>query len=457
MTGTSKETDRLVSRKPASFLSMMLTSLCYTIIFAVIGLIGLIIFFLYTRLGFGQLFPAQPFDTMAPLLPSSVLEIIATLPTPPGNLAVSSYGMVFFNFHPEYDPAPTKIARIVDQQSGDWKPYPSLAFQSQLITCLSMRIDHLDRLWLLDFAQHGLKGSPRLLAFDVSDPDKLSDTPLHDHVFPADVAGIGSMLNDFQVDQDGKFVYIVDTSIVAMTPALVIYDINARRSHRIIDSHPALFGTSTFLNVAGTKIKFGPFGLNINVDSVALSRDGNQLFMGAVTSNNLYSISTSHIHYFINRKTAIGGATKEMKDALHASVVRASSSKPVTDGLSSDLKGNIWLTAFEKSALAIASANPVGKFGGNFVGAEAFHIQKVVEDADLLRWPDGLSFGPDGLYITNSALHYKFGNILNTNKQKNASDEGKTFEELYGPFHILRIHAKHLKEISGEEMPPAGH
>jgi hypothetical protein len=132
-----------------------------------------------------------------------------------------------------------------------------------------------------------------------------------------------------------------------------------------------------------------------------------------------------------------------------------SSEKPVTDGLSSDGGGNLWLTGIEHSALFLALPSPPSPptspwpfFGAKFAQpAEAFKIVKVVQSERLLRWPDGLSFGPDGsLYITSSALQYQFLN-------KKMTD--------YAPFHILKIPAKYMKnkELYGGRgfvQPPSG-
>ena len=63
------------------------------------------------------------------------------------------------------------------------------------------------------------------------------------------------------------------------------------------------------------------------------------------------------------------------------------------------------------------------------LGKLSMRLKKVVESKDLLRWPDGFSFGPDGLYITNSALHLKMANLLG----------GPKHMEQFRPFHILRL------------------
>ena len=106
--------------------------------------------------------------TAAPRLPGSALEKVADLDHPPGNIAVSSGGRVFFSLHPDGQP-PLKVAELVD---GKPVPYPSEEFQHErsgepfFQTVLSLRIDRQGRLWTLDHADYAL-GQPRLLAFDL--------------------------------------------------------------------------------------------------------------------------------------------------------------------------------------------------------------------------------------------------------------------------------------------------
>jgi sugar lactone lactonase YvrE len=65
--------------------------------------------------------------------------------------------------------------------------------------------------------------------------------------------------------------------------------------------------------------------------------------------------------------------------------------KTISDGLTTDDAGRIYMTDPEHSAIHVI--RPDGS------------LETLVRDARL-RWPDGLSFGPDGwLYVTCSALH----------------------------------------------------
>src|SRR5213083_1224992 len=90
--------------------------------------------------------------TTAPALPVSALEVVADLDYPPGNIAVSSTGRVFFTLHPNGDP-PIKLVELV---GGKPVPYPDEASQTtRFDSPLAVRIDRQGRLWTLDFAATG--------------------------------------------------------------------------------------------------------------------------------------------------------------------------------------------------------------------------------------------------------------------------------------------------------------
>jgi sugar lactone lactonase YvrE len=404
------------------------------------------IYVLLTRLGIGALFPLQAeFTNANALLEPSAVEVVAELPLPPRNIAVSSSGRIFFNFHPEFGPTDVKIAELKTKTT--YRAFPNEEFQSRIVSCLSMRIDRQDRLWLLDFSHHGIAGNPILYAFALKKNDALvKEIPIGKHL-----AGFGSMLNDFQVDPSGEFIYIVDTSIVATTPSLIVYSLKDEFGYRILSSHPSMYGMSTILRVQTTKVQYGPLGLTINADSIALDRSGSKLYYGALTGDRLYSISTSHLLHYL--RTA--NESLEDQQVLDAQMPHRVSlvlpEKPVTDGISTDAAGNIYLTALEHGAIAVAVPQKAKSQNGLPAFAteqQVFTLHKLVQNDELLRWPDGISFGPDGMYVTNSALHLKFA--------------GRDHHQ-HAPFHIVKISTKNLKKALGQApgasfaMPPAGH
>lgn len=323
---------------------------------------------IWLRYGGGEHFPDR---SGAPELPASTLEVVANLDLPPGNIAVSASGRVFFSFHPEAKP-PVNVAELVDGKPVQYPPQLPDGLQYQSV--LSLRVDQQNRLWVLDNANHGT-GTPRLLAFDLT-TNKL----VHRHDFASDIAGIGSHLNDFQVRADGNMIYIAEASIFAKNPALVIYDVEKQIARRVLEGHDSVVADYFTPVVQGRRmLMLGIFAIRPGVDSIALSRDGEWLYFAPVTDDKLWRIR------------------RELLDdpALDAATLAQSAQpyfpKTMSDGITTDDAGNVYLSDADNSAIVLLT--PQGQ------------LRTLLKD-DKLRWPDGFSFGPDGwLYVTCSALH----------------------------------------------------
>jgi sugar lactone lactonase YvrE len=107
-----------------------------------------------------------------------------------------------------------------------------------------------------------------------------------------------------------------------------------------------MYGQSSFLDISGTVLKIGPFGIKINVDSIALSRDGKALYYGALTGNKLFCIDTTHILSYINAVNHNGNITSPL-NALEMNIHTTLHGKPATDGITIDDFDNIHMTAIE--------------------------------------------------------------------------------------------------------------
>jgi sugar lactone lactonase YvrE len=339
------------------------------IVAAIFGLIAVLVLGFWVRYGGGEHFEDRTTD---PELSASTLEVVANLDWPPGNIAVSEEGRVFFSFHPEAGP-PVQVAELV---SGEPVPYPAqlpeeLAYQS----VLSLRIDRQGRLWVLDNANHGT-GTPRLLAFDLA-----TGEVAYRFDFPPEIAGLGSHLNDFQVSPDGRRIYIAEASIFGKTPALVVHDVESSESRRLLEGHESVTPEHYVPVVQGREmIVFGIFAIRPGVDSIALDRRGEWLYFAPVTSNHMYRV-----------RRAILDDTSLSPDELAARVERFAV-KTMSDGITTDMHDNVYLSDPDESAIVLLQ--PDGS------------LRTLLKDP-LLRWPDGFSFGPDGwLYVTCSALHH---------------------------------------------------
>lgn len=335
----------------------------------VIGVVAVLLV-VSIKLRYGMGGAAFPDRTTAPLLPDSALEVVAELPTPPGNIAVSASGRVFISLHPEAHPT-IKIAELVN---GQMQPFPDAAFQSQFRDVLGVRLDAQNRFWTLDTGSHGSHAG-RLIAFNIE-----TRQIEQDFQFPREIAGLGSHLNDFNVSADGKTVYIADASIFGKHPALIVYDVATRTARRLLSDHPSVTADDAIPVVQGRRmLALGVFGIRPGVDSIALSRDGVWLYYAPVNKDKLYRIATANL------------LDVNLDAAQLAGQIEPYAEKTMSDGITTDTAGNVYLTNPEQSAIMRLTPE---------------RTLETLLKTERLRWPDGFSFGPDGwLYVTCSSLH----------------------------------------------------
>ncbi|HEU4886357.1 MAG TPA: L-dopachrome tautomerase-related protein, partial [Thermoanaerobaculia bacterium] len=309
------------------------------------------------RVRYGGATMPFPERTSAPLLGSDAIEIVAALEEPPGNIAVAPDGRVFFTYHPEARPE----LHLLQLVNGKPVPYPDLEWQKRLVTPLSVRIDRQGRLWVLDIGFHGIR-QPRLVAFDLK-----SGALVHQWDIPRAIAGFGSFVQDFQIDPEGRRIYLADLSVLAKRPALIVYDTQTRGAKRLLEGHPSVTDQAYRIVSRGTPMEFlgGLYKMHPALDSIALDRQGEWLYYGAMSNDTLYRMRTRDFH------------------------VEAFGPKPQTDGIAIDDPGNVYMTEVEHGTLALLRPDRTP--------------HTLVRDPRF-RWPDGLSVQGDWLYMTDSDL-----------------------------------------------------
>ncbi len=323
---------------------------------------------------------AFPDRSAMPILASTELEVVAELALPPGNIAVADNSDVYFTFHPEAKPR-INVARLVNGQA---QPFPSLAWQPggaeamAFNEVLSIRIDNQQRLWALDNGKHGLE-RVRLLAFDLNQ-GKLVDR----FTFSRAEFALGSHANDFQISKDGRYIIISDASLLAKTPAIIIYDTKLKTARRVLDQHKSVLAGSFEPVVQGIPMTlFGVFTVNPGVDGLVLDANDEYLYYASVSADKLYRVPLAAL---INQ---------DLSAVELATQVEVVGEKTMTDGMAMDAAGNVYLSDIENSA--IVRLNPQGQL-------------ETLLKSITLRWPDGFSNGPDNyLYFTASSLHEVLG------------------------------------------------
>lgn len=337
--------------------------------FSVSAFLLVLVVIIRLRYGGGRGYPDL---TTTPLVGESQLEQVVSFPEPIGNVAVSSDGRLFFTVHPEARPEGPKLYEWVN---GAAVAYPDESSQDALFdTPLGIVVDRQRRLWTIDHGGHGF-GSVRLLAFDLDSSDVV-----HDHVFHRSVAPRGSFLQDLQVDPSGETIYIADVSFWRGSPALVVYDVQSQRGRRTLQDHPSVVPQDYIIQTPFKRMVFfgGLAALKPGVDGIAIDAAGEWLYYGAMTHDGLYRIPARDL-----RGHSLG-------PSVLAQRVERFSVKPLSDGLSTDLEGNVYITDVEHGAvMRVGEGRPL----------------ETLILSPRVRWADALSFGPDGwLYLADSAI-----------------------------------------------------
>jgi sugar lactone lactonase YvrE len=346
---------------------------------------------LRVRYGGGKPYPDLSTE---PIIEDTALEEFFAYPEPIGNVAVSHEGRVFFTVHPESRPRGNKLLEIVADAAV---PFPDGASQPDLFnTVLGLVVDERNILWTIDHGNHGTNAS-RLLAFDLANGEIA-----HDHYFGEEIAPVGSFLQDLQVSPDGRTIVIADASIWRRTPALIVYDIQQKTARRTLESHESVTPENFLVRNQLKDMTFlgGLVSLKAGVDGIAFDLDGTWLYYGAINQSGLFRVRLADL------KNA------DLPPEQLANRVQRFSDKPLSDGLSTDVAGNVYITDVEHSSVFI-------------IGPDR-ELETLMRSGRI-RWADALSFGPGGwLYLADSAIPEQ---VLQT----------RSYIKAKGPYHIFRF------------------
>lgn len=310
------------------------------------------------------------------------LEMVYQLPLAPAGLTITADNHFLMSVSREERPQ----NRIIEVgKGGTSRPFPTTDIsqassgQPLLLDAVEgMQIDKAGIVWMLDNGRRS-EYPPKVVAWDTA---KHKLHRVYHMAFPAVLPG--SLLDDLAVDPEAPFVYISDPAAGA-DAALVVLDLTTGLAHRVLQGHPSVVPVAGLeLTIDGHKVETRRLDGTVadpqgGVSALTLDKKGEWLYFAPVRSLKLYRVRTEHLRDVNMLPEKLAGLVEEY------------SAKPVSDGMSMDSKGNIYVSDLASKGIGVIAA---GKKDYRILAAEP-----------RLLWPAGLCFGADGwlYFYTNTA------------------------------------------------------
>ncbi len=304
----------------------------------------------------------------APSAPrASLLETVAEVAVPPGNVALAPDGTVYFTVHqffaPEYP--------VAELHEG--AAQAALA-DVELVSPLGIAIDGAGTVWLLDNGLAAEDAPPRLVARAANQVTRAYDL--------SDASRDDSFVNDLVIDLEHRTAYIADPA-GGKNAALIVLNLRDGSARRVLEGHESVVPEDIDLVIGGEPVTLGSgeevTRPRIGVNPIAIDAAGEWLYFGPMHGTSMYRVRAADL-----RDPSLS------KKALTKRVERYSD-KPICDGITIDADGNIYLGDLANDAIGVIDAN----------GA-----YRVLESSPKLSWVDAFAIGPDGkIYTVANQLH----------------------------------------------------
>lgn len=311
-----------------------------------------------------------PTAPQPPLQFPAAFEVVRSLEVAPGNLTVTPAGQIIVSLHQFFQPE-FPVAAVDDSGS-----LTEFAKDAQLDSVLGVQSDENGVVWLLDNGMKSTKKA-RLVGYHSVREKVVADIDLTS-VMPKD-----AFFNDLVIDLDHEAAYLADPA-GGKNAAIVVVDLKTGKARRLLEGHKSVTPEDIDLVVDGETLEIQrPDGTvqrpRVGVNPLAADARNEWLHFGPMHGSSLYRIRTESL-----RDPSLSPET------LSRAVERFSD-KPITDGISIDRKGNVYLGDLPNNA--IVRISPAGEMSTIASGPE-------------LSWVNDFSFGPDGhLYAVVNQLH----------------------------------------------------
>ncbi len=361
------------------------------------------------KLGFGGGKPYPDVST-TPAFSADQVSAPIQLPFPPGMVASSPDGRIFYTYHMLHKPERFADATVFEWVDGKGVPFPNAKMQEEFHGAMGITADHQGRLWVIK--PGALEGKPtQLLALDL-----VTGAKLIDHAFAKTEAG---MAQDMRVSKDGRTVFLADTGLFKFTKAnLIVFDVDTQTSRVVLKGHSSVSPQNWAMRTTDGKpyrLAFGLLTFAVGVDGIALSHDGNWLYYATMSHGSVYRIPTDAL-------TDAG-----LPSAALEAQIEFVGNKPLSDGIELLADNTIILTDVENGGLAELS--PDGT------------LRTLTKDK-AVDWADSVTVAQDGaIWFTDSRLT----DLIN----QFAVPAGKERMLQNGPYAIYRIAPEHIEQWHG--------
>jgi len=307
------------------------------------------------------------------------LNVVATLDQAPGNITITPDKRIIISLHQFFSPD----WRVAEWTHQGIRPFPNPDIASSndpditLHSVLGIQSDSKGIVWMLD---NGMRGSatPKLLAWDTRQNKLHKVIMLPDPLTPAD-----AFVNDLAVDETHNSIYITDPA-GGDNAALIVVDISSGDARRVLQGHPSVVPEELDLIIAGEALEIrqadgSTVHPRVGANPVALDASNEWLYYGPMHGTSLYRIRVDDL------------LDQEIEAQVLADKVERYGRKPISDGISIDNDGNVYITDLANNAIGVVD--------------HSREYRMYVMD-ERLSWPDALSFGPDNsLYTVSNQLH----------------------------------------------------
>ncbi len=304
------------------------------------------------------------------------LELVIKLPseTPPGNIAIGPDGRIFLSIHGFYN-HPIKVVELLDD--GSTNPYPNKGWaytptsdrgKNGLYGVLGINVDPNGILWMLDTSSPDRAG--RLVGWDTKSEQ------LHRIIYLAKpVIADHSFLNDLAIDLKNNTIYIADTG----TAAIIVVDLATGQARRVLEGSKFTSAEDINMVIDGKCVEMNGAPARLGVNPITIDPENDYLYWGAMSGLAIYRINTEYLN------------DAKLDDSDLEAKVERYGEKPISDGITIDDSGNVYITSITDDSIGIVQLD------GTY---------KTLFKKDELSWPDGFAVGTDNyIYVTINELH----------------------------------------------------